>query len=76
MPGDIFALRNAGNTCTHAEGSIVGSLEFCSGMLGTRLIFVLGHTKCGAIYGATQAYFNSLKEGSPGVSSALEGLIQ
>ena len=22
MPGDIFALRNAGNTCTHAEGSI------------------------------------------------------
>jgi len=76
MPGDIFALRNAGNTCTHAEGSIVGSLEFCSGMLGTRLIFVLGHTKCGAIYGATQAYFNSLKEGAPGVSSALEGLIQ
>ena len=20
MPGDIFVLRNAGNTCTHAEG--------------------------------------------------------
>ncbi|CAE7676690.1 mtcA2 [Symbiodinium pilosum] len=76
MPGDIFALRNAGNTCTHAEGSMVGSLEFCSGMLGTRLIFVLGHTKCGAVYGATQAYFNSLKAKSTGVSSALEGLLQ
>ncbi|CAK9004097.1 Carbonic anhydrase 2 (Beta-CA 2) (Carbonate dehydratase 2) (mtCA 2), partial [Durusdinium trenchii] len=25
MPGDIFVLRNAGNTCTHAEGSMVGS---------------------------------------------------
>ena len=27
MPGDIFVLRNAGNTCTHAEGSVMGSLE-------------------------------------------------
>ena len=33
MPGDIFVLRNAGNTCTHAEGSMVGSLEFCLGAL-------------------------------------------
>ena len=24
MPGDIFVLRNAGNTCTHAEGRLVG----------------------------------------------------
>ena len=31
MPGDLFVLRNAGNTCTHAEGSMVGSLEFCTG---------------------------------------------
>ena len=22
MPGDIFVLRNAGNTCTHAEGLV------------------------------------------------------
>eukprot|EP00438_Fugacium_kawagutii_P022911 Skav224173 [mRNA] locus=scaffold2007:409572:410854:+ [translate_table: standard] len=35
MPGDIFVLRNAGNTCTHAEGSMVGSLEFATGKLGT-----------------------------------------
>ena len=56
LPGDIFVLRNAGNTCTHAEGSMVGSLEFCTGKLGSRLIMVLGHTKCGAVYGATNAY--------------------
>ncbi|CAK8998318.1 unnamed protein product, partial [Durusdinium trenchii] len=31
LPGDLFVLRNAGNTCTHAEGSILGSLEFCTG---------------------------------------------
>ena len=37
MPGDIFVLRNAGNTCTHAEGSILGSLEFCTAALNTKM---------------------------------------
>jgi len=37
MPGDIFVLRNAGNTCTHSEGSMVGSLEFCLGALNTKM---------------------------------------
>ena len=61
LPGDIFVLRNAGNTCTHAEGSMVGSLEFCTGKLGARMILVLGHTKCGAVYGATNAYLAAKK---------------
>lgn len=59
LPGDLFVLRNAGNTCTHAEGSIVGSLEFCIGKLGTQLILVLGHTNCGAIMGATKTFLSS-----------------
>jgi carbonic anhydrase len=62
LPGDLFVLRNAGNTCTHAEGSILGSLEFCTGALNTQLIFVLGHTNCGAIKGATAAYFAAKKQ--------------
>ena len=62
LPGDLFVLRNAGNTCTHAEGSILGSLEFCTGALNTKLIFVLGHTNCGAIKGATAAYFAAKKK--------------
>ena len=74
LPGDIFVLRNAGNTCTHAEGSMVGSLEFCTGKLGARLILVLGHTKCGAVYGATNAYLQAKKEETP-IHSALEGLL-
>merc|ERR1719198_1980396 len=53
QPGDIFVLRNAGNTCTHAEGSMVGSMEYSVGHLHTNLVIVLGHTKCGAIAGAT-----------------------
>merc|ERR1712151_111751 len=53
QPGDIFVLRNAGNTCTHAEGSMVGSVEYSVGHLHTNLVLVLGHTRCGAIAGAT-----------------------
>merc|ERR1711879_711880 len=53
QPGDIFVLRNAGNTCTHAEGSLVGSVEYSVGHLHTNLVLVAGHTRCGAIAGAT-----------------------
>jgi len=63
-PGDLFVLRNAGNTCTHAEGSIVGSVEYAVGHLKTNLVLVFGHTKCGAIAGATQTML--AKRGSQG----------
>ncbi|CAL1159755.1 unnamed protein product, partial [Cladocopium goreaui] len=73
-PGELFVLRNAGNTCTHAEGSMVGSLEFCTGKLGSRLIMVLGHTQCGAIAGATATHQAGGEVKAPGC--ALEGLLQ
>ena len=73
MPGDLFVLRNAGNTCTHAEGSMVGSLEFCVSKLGTRLILVLGHTQCGAITGAVRTYLQGCS--SKSIGCALEGLL-
>ena len=77
MPGDIFSLRNAGNTCTHAEGSMVGSLEFCVGKLDTRLILVLGHTDCGALHLATEAYFKSkFNSTEDAKATALTGLIR
>jgi len=82
QPGDIFVLRNAGNTCTHGEGSIVGSLEYGTGHLHTRLVLVLGHTKCGAIAGATKV-MQSLNCGPEPTKSdtgrrrtALEALLQ
>ena len=75
MPGDIFALRNAGNTCTHAEGSMVGSLEFCTGGLGTRMVLVLGHTTCPSIYNATKMFFNAYNRGTTKARSALDGLL-
>ncbi|CAK9026762.1 Carbonic anhydrase 2 (Beta-CA 2) (Carbonate dehydratase 2) (mtCA 2), partial [Durusdinium trenchii] len=75
MPGDIFVLRNAGNTCTHSEGSMVGSLEFCLGALNTKMVMVLGHTACGAIKGATATYLQSKAGTKPQVNKALDALL-
>jgi carbonic anhydrase len=47
--GDVFSIRIAGNVVT--EG-ILGSLEYATAVAGSKLIVVLGHTKCGAIKGA------------------------
>ena len=44
--GDLFVTRIAGNV---ADPSIIGSLEFGTLVLGARVLFVLGHTNCGAV---------------------------
>lgn len=81
IPGDLFVLRNAGNTITHAKGSVVGSLEFAVGSLRSRLILVLGHTQCGAIIGATKTHLANKSSSSPPEQpakkkSSLEGLLE
>jgi len=47
--GDIFSIRIAGNILNE---DILGSMEFATEIVGTKVIVVLGHTKCGAIVGA------------------------
>jgi carbonic anhydrase len=47
--GDAFSLRIAGNVINE---DILGGMEFGSKAAGAKLIAVIGHTKCGAIYGA------------------------
>lgn len=47
--GDIFNIRIAGNI---ADDDIIGSMEFGSKVVGSKLILVMGHTDCGAIKGA------------------------
>lgn len=47
--GDVFSVRLAGNI---ASDKGIGSLEFSSKYLGSKLIVVLGHTHCGAIKAA------------------------
>jgi carbonic anhydrase len=45
-PGDLFVVRVAGNILQE-EG--LASLEYAAQFLGTPLIFVLGHSNCGAV---------------------------
>ncbi|MBC5863374.1 carbonic anhydrase family protein [Flavobacterium turcicum] len=47
--GDVFSVRIAGNV---VNTDILGSMEFACKVAGSKLIVVLGHTKCGAIKGA------------------------
>ena len=47
--GDIFSIRIAGNILNE---DILGSMEFASKVVGTKLIVVLGHSRCGAVNGA------------------------
>lgn len=47
--GDIFSIRIAGNIL---NDDILGSMEFATKIMGTKIILVLGHTRCGAIVGA------------------------
>ena len=47
--GELFVARNAGNL---ANTDVLGSLEYASEHLGTKLIVVLGHSRCGAVSAA------------------------
>jgi carbonic anhydrase len=47
--GDVFSVRIAGNIVNE---DILGSMEFGCKVAGSKIIVVLGHTKCGAIKGA------------------------
>lgn len=47
--GDLFVIRVAGNVVEPVE---LGSVEYAAEHLGTKLIVVLGHEKCGAVKAA------------------------
>src|SRR5450432_412687 len=47
--GDILSIRIAGNILNE---DILGSMEYACKIAGSKLVVVLGHTKCGAIQGA------------------------
>ncbi|CAE7763569.1 mtcA2, partial [Symbiodinium pilosum] len=73
LPGDIFAFKNAGNTCIHANGSMVASLEFCTAQLGCRFILVLGHKRCGVLLDACKTHAEHKHSGCG--DCALNGLL-
>ncbi|MDE3158057.1 MAG: carbonic anhydrase [Acidobacteriota bacterium] len=69
--GGLFIVRNAGNV---AGPLAVESLHFATAHLGTRLVLVLGHTKCGAVAatlsGQTEDIPETAKEIEPAVAKS------
>ncbi|MGH7581837.1 MAG: carbonic anhydrase [Gemmatimonadales bacterium] len=49
--GDLFVIRVAGNI---VAPSLLGSIEFAASRFGTRLVVVVGHTRCGAVTAALE----------------------
>ena len=50
--GDLFVIRVAGNIVAPSQ---IGSVEFAAEQFGTRLVVVLGHSRCGAVLAAVEA---------------------
>jgi carbonic anhydrase len=65
--GDLFVTRIAGNVATSEN---IASLEFGTLVLGAKVLFVLGHTACGAVSAAMQ------RQAVPGQISGLFHLIR
>ncbi len=51
--GELFVIRVAGNVLDDHQ---LGSIEYAADHLGTKLIVVLGHTKCGAVEAAIEGH--------------------
>ncbi len=78
--GDLFVIRVAGNIVAPSQ---VGSVEFAAEAFGTRLVVVLGHSRCGAIQATLQQLVRPSREQSRNLSSivdrirpAVEGLLE
>ncbi len=66
--GDLFVIRVAGNVVAPSQ---VGSVEFAAQRFGSRLVVVLGHTKCGAV----EATLQELDRPSDRRSSNLRSIV-
>ena len=66
--GDLFVIRVAGNIVAPSQ---VGSVEFAAAKFGTRLVVVLGHTKCGAI----EATLHALQQPSESQSQNIQSIV-
>ena len=77
--GDLFVIRVAGNIVAPSQ---VGSVEFAAERFGTRLVVVMGHTRCGAVDAAVESVLSERNPSSRNLLSivsrlrpAVEGLV-
>jgi carbonic anhydrase len=66
--GDLFVIRVAGNVVAASQ---VGSVEFAAERFGTRLVVVLGHSRCGAIL----ATLDELRQATESQSRHLRSIV-
>ena len=66
--GDLFVIRVAGNIVAPSQ---IGSVEFAADRFGTRLVVVLGHTRCGAV----QATLDELQRPTENQSRNLRSIV-
>jgi carbonic anhydrase len=66
--GDLFVIRVAGNIVAPSQ---VGSVEFAASRFGTRLVVVLGHSRCGAV----QATIEELQQPAVHQSRNLRSIV-
>jgi carbonic anhydrase len=66
--GDLFVIRVAGNIVAPSQ---VGSVEFAAERFATRLVVVLGHSRCGAI----QATLEELRRPATDQSRCLRSIV-
>ena len=69
--GDLFVIRTAGAV---VDNAVLGSLEFAVGILGLRLVLVLGHTRCGAVQAALESIQKPTIPQPPHLSDLLQAL--
>ena len=62
--GEIFVVRTAGNV---ADPVVLGSIEYAAEHLGSSLIMVLGHERCGAVKATVEA--NGKSTGSKNIDA-------
>jgi len=67
--GDLFVIRVAGNIVAPSQ---IGSVEFAVSKFGTRLVVVLGHSRCGAV----EATLDELRRPSAKQSRYLYSIVE
>jgi carbonic anhydrase len=66
--GDLFVIRVAGNIVAPSQ---IGSIEFAAEKFGTKLVVVMGHTRCGAV----EATLDQLQRSTEGRSRNLQSIV-
>jgi carbonic anhydrase len=67
--GDLFVIRIAGNI---VAPSVVGSIEFAASQFGSRLVVVMGHTRCGAVAATVRAIETGLGPESKNIRAIID----